>query len=67
MKVSVQDITDTEIVKDVELGDIMYLLVLFSFSSVRKGFGMSQTGDFLRPTTRHLHYILQLIQWVIFE
>ena len=36
MKVSVHDITDTEIVKDVELGNIMYLLVLFSFSSVRR-------------------------------
>lgn len=36
MKVSIQDITDTEIEKDVGLGNIMHLLFLFSFASVRR-------------------------------
>ena len=36
MKVSIQDIRDMEIVKDVRLGNIMHLLFVFAFSSVRR-------------------------------
>ena len=62
MKVSIQDMRDMEIVKDVRLGNIMHLLFLFSFSSVRRFLECQKLGTF-----SDLHHILQLIQWVIFE